>query len=79
MNCKYCGTQIDTSTDCGCGCDGEMVAKLQAQVAALTEVVYDAYGLGMGDGIEMANHPLGLGGKTKPEVMAALIQENKYA
>jgi len=40
--CRYCGTPIDSSTDDGCGCDGERVADLEAEVARLREKYQEA-------------------------------------
>ena len=31
INCKYCGTPLDPTTDCGCGCDGANIAGLKAE------------------------------------------------
>lgn len=33
-HCRYCMTPLDPTTDCGCGCDGERIAELEAQLAA---------------------------------------------
>ncbi len=35
--CRYCMTPLDPTTDCGCGCDGERIAQLEARVEALQE------------------------------------------
>ena len=32
-HCRYCMTPLDPTTDCGCGCDGERMAQLEAQLA----------------------------------------------
>ena len=36
-DCKHCGTPVDTSTDDGCGCDGEIYELLEAELAALNK------------------------------------------
>ena len=45
------------------------------RIAELEAQLYDAYGLGIDDGLAMERDPLGLGGKTKQEVLAALEVE----
>lgn len=43
----------------------QLASKLEAQL-------YDAYGLGIADGLAMERYPLGFGEKTKEEALAAL-------
>ena len=46
------------------------------RIQQLESKLYDAYGLGIDDGIDMETRPHGLGGKTRREVLAALLKEN---
>lgn len=41
----------------------------------LEKVKYEAYGIGVDDGIAMAEHPLGLGRKTLHELINALEKQ----
>ena len=50
--------------------------EVQERIQQLESKLYDAYGLGIDDGIDMETHPHGLGGKTRREVLAALLKEN---
>lgn len=50
-------------------------AELEQQLEALNRKIYDAYGLGLDDGIEMEQHPLGLGGKSYDAVLSALKEQ----
>ena len=45
---------------------------LEAENKALRKKLYTAYGIGIDDGMEMADHPIGLGGKTLHQVLQAL-------